>query len=113
MAYPHTVLIFLTSFYKIKNNAVLRNKRTYCAKVTLIRNRFKFLNLDTKIEARMEGITIIDSKVNKHRLMQIDLDVVSGDEESIEDLYDLIAIELRKKEELIPWEQAKKRLDTK
>jgi len=58
----------------------------------------------------MEAITILKNEANNHRLMQIDLDVLVGNEELLEDLYDIIAIELRKNEEAIPWEQAKQQL---
>ncbi len=42
--------------------------------------------------------------------MQIDLDLLAKDDEQLEDVYDIIAIELRKKEETIPWEQVKQQL---
>jgi hypothetical protein len=55
----------------------------------------------------MEAVTIIRDKENNHRVMQIDLDLLAKDEELLEDVYDMIAVELRKDEETIPWEQAK------
>jgi len=58
----------------------------------------------------MEAVSIIRNKENTHRLMQIDLDLLAKDEELLEDVYDMIAIELRKDEETIGWEQAKKQL---
>lgn len=58
----------------------------------------------------MEAITILRNESNNHRLMQIDLDALIANEEVLEDLYDLIAIELRRDEESIPWEEAKKQL---
>ena len=58
----------------------------------------------------MEAIRVFKNEANNHRLMQIDLDVLAKDEELLEDLYDIIAIELRKNEETIPWEQAKQEL---
>jgi len=58
----------------------------------------------------MEVITILRNEANNHRLMQIDLDLLAKDEELLEDLYDILAIELRKNEETIPWEEAKKQL---
>ena len=61
----------------------------------------------------MEAITIFNDKENNHRLMQIDLDLLAKDEELLEDVYDMIAIELRKNEESIPWEQAKQQLRKK
>jgi hypothetical protein len=66
-----------------------------------------FLNLNKKI---MDAITILKNEANNHRLMQIDLDVLAKDEEQLEDLYDIIAIELRKTEETVPWEQVKQQL---
>ncbi len=58
----------------------------------------------------MEAITILKNEANNHRLMQIDLDMLVGDEEQLEDVYDIIAVELRKNEETVPWEQDKKQL---
>lgn len=58
----------------------------------------------------MEAITILKNETNNHRLMQIDLDMLSIDEEQLEDLYDIIAVELRKNEETVPWDQAKQQL---
>ncbi len=45
-----------------------------------------------------------------HRLMQIDLDLLARDEEQLEDIYDIIAVELRRNEESVPWEQVKQQL---
>lgn len=59
----------------------------------------------------MEAITILKNESNNHRLMQIDLDVLAGNEEQLEDVYDIIAVELRKNEETVSWEQAKQQLD--
>ena len=58
----------------------------------------------------MEAITILKNESNNHRLMQIDLDMLVSDEEQLEDVYDIIAVELRKSEETVPWEEAKKQL---
>lgn len=58
----------------------------------------------------MEAITILKNETNNHRLMQIDLDMLSINEEQLEDLYDIIAVELRRNEETVPWEQAKQKL---
>ena len=55
----------------------------------------------------MEAVTLLNDKVSNHRLMQIDLDMLATDEQLLEDVYDLIAIEVRKNEETIPWEQVK------
>ena len=61
----------------------------------------------------MEAITILRNEANNLRLMQIDLDLLPKDAEMLEDIYDIIAIELRKKEESIPWEEARQRLQQK
>ena len=58
----------------------------------------------------MEIITILKDETNNRRLMQIDLDELAKDSELLEDLYDIIAIELRRDEETIPWEEVKKQL---
>ena len=58
----------------------------------------------------MEAITILKNESNNHRLIQIDLDMLVSDEEQLEDVYDIIAVELRKNEETITWEAAKKQL---
>ena len=58
----------------------------------------------------MEAITVLKNEKNNHRLMQIDLDLISKNDIPLEDLYDIIAIELRKNEETIPWEQVKQNL---
>ena len=58
----------------------------------------------------MEAITILKNESNNHRLMQIDLDMLAKDDELLEDVYDIIAIELRKNEESVPWEQVKQHL---
>lgn len=58
----------------------------------------------------MEAITILKNESNNHRLMQIDLDMLAEDEELPEDIYDLIAVALRKNEETVPWEQVKSAL---
>ena len=58
----------------------------------------------------MEAITILKNEANNHRLMQIDLDMLASDEEQLEDVYDIIAVELRKNEETVSWEEVKKQL---
>lgn len=62
------------------------------------------------IYLNMEAITILKNESNNHRLMQIDLDLLSKNNELLEDVYDIIAIELRKNEETVPWEQVKQQL---
>jgi hypothetical protein len=58
----------------------------------------------------MEAITILKNESNNHRVMQIDLDVLANNEEQLEDVYDIIAVELRKNEQAVSWEQAKQQL---
>lgn len=58
----------------------------------------------------MEAITILKNEANNHRLMQIDLDMLVRDEEQLEDVYDIIAVELRRNEETVSWEEAKEQL---
>jgi hypothetical protein len=61
----------------------------------------------------MEAITILRNEGNNHRLMQIDLDLLTGNEELLEDFYDLLAIELRRNEETLDWEEVKQQLQQK
>ena len=58
----------------------------------------------------MEAITILKNEANNHRLMQIDLDELVNNEEQLEYVYDIIAVEMRKSEESVSWEKAKKQL---
>lgn len=60
----------------------------------------------------MESITILRDEKNNRRLMQIDLDALAENEELLEDVYDLIAIELRRGEESVSWDEVKKSLET-
>ena len=58
----------------------------------------------------MEVITILKDETNNRRLMQIDLDELAKDEELLEDLYDIIAIEMRKNEDTFSWDEIKNQL---
>ncbi|GEO07647.1 hypothetical protein [Segetibacter aerophilus] len=58
----------------------------------------------------MDAITILKNESNNHRVMQIDLDLLGQNDEQLEDVYDIIAIELRRNEETIPWDKAKQQL---
>lgn len=58
----------------------------------------------------MEAVTIIRDRENNHRLMQIDLDLLVKDEELLEPIYDIIALELGKNEKSIPSKQANQQL---
>ena len=61
----------------------------------------------------MDAITILKNEANNHRLLQIDLDLLAKDEEQLEDVYDIIAVELRKHKETIHWKQVKQQLQGK
>jgi hypothetical protein len=58
----------------------------------------------------MEVITILRDETNNRRLMQINLDELAKDKELLEDIYDIIAIELRKNEETVEWDDVKNQL---
>lgn len=58
----------------------------------------------------MDAITILKNETNNHRLLQIDLNLLADNKEQLEDVYDIIAVELRKEEETLPWEQVKQQM---
>lgn len=58
----------------------------------------------------MNAITFLKDETHHRRIMQIDLDELSKDEDILEDIYDLLSIEMRKDEEVIPWEKLKKEI---
>ncbi len=58
----------------------------------------------------MDAVTFLRDEKNNHRVMQIDLDEIAMDETQLEDIYDILAVEMRKTEETIPWEEVKKQL---
>ncbi len=58
----------------------------------------------------MKGVTFLQDETNKKHLVQIDLEVLKGDPEKIEDLIDLLIAESRKDDEKLPWGEVKKRL---
>ena len=58
----------------------------------------------------MDAVTILRNEKNNHRVMQIDLDEIAMDETQLEDVYDILAVEMRKTEETVPWEEVKKQL---
>ena len=58
----------------------------------------------------MEVITILKDETHNRRLLQIDLNELAKDKEMLENIYDIIAIELRRDEETIPWDDVKKQL---
>jgi len=57
-----------------------------------------------------EPLQIFRDSRTDHKIMQIDLNVVSQNEELLEDIYDLIEIERTKNDALIPWETVKQNL---
>lgn len=58
----------------------------------------------------MDAITILKDETHNKKLIQIDIQEVSKNEELLEDLFDIIISESRKDDELISWEEAKKEL---
>jgi hypothetical protein len=58
----------------------------------------------------MDGVTFLKNEHNNHRLMQIDLDALPKNADALEDLYDMIAVQLRREEESVPWNVAKEEL---
>ncbi len=57
----------------------------------------------------MKGVTFLKDETSNKRYVQIELKTLEKDE-LWEDIFDLITIELRKKEETLSWEQVKKNL---
>ena len=49
----------------------------------------------------MDAVTILRNEKNNHRVMQIDLDEIAMDETQLEDVYDILAVEMRKTEETV------------
>ena len=60
----------------------------------------------------MEAIKIIKDEKDNRRYMQIDLDELAKNGEILEDIYDVIAIELRKDEETVSWDEVKRQLQS-
>ncbi len=58
----------------------------------------------------MDAITILKDETHNRKLIQVDLEELSKNEELIEDLFDIIISETRKTDELISWNEAKKEL---
>ena len=58
----------------------------------------------------MKGVTFLNDETNKKQLVQIDLEVLKGDPEKVEDLIDLLIAESRKDDEKLDWDDVKKRL---
>jgi hypothetical protein len=58
----------------------------------------------------MKGIRIIHDETKKKRYVQIDLDLIDTKRDEIDDYLDLLLIEARKDEPVIPFEEVEKRL---
>ncbi len=58
----------------------------------------------------MDAITILKDETHNRKIIQVDLQEFGKDEELIEYLFDIIISEIRKNDELILWEDAKKEL---
>jgi hypothetical protein len=58
----------------------------------------------------MDAITILKDETHNKKIIQVDLQELSKDEELIEDLFDIIISEIRKNDEVVSWEEAKKEL---
>jgi len=54
---------------------------------------------------------LLKNEKNNHRLMQIDLDLLASSGDDLEDVFDIIAVEMRRYEENISWETAKQQLN--
>lgn len=60
----------------------------------------------------MQGVTILKNESNNHRLIQIDLDELNGNEDALEDILDIITVEMRKDEESVAWNDVKKQMQS-
>jgi hypothetical protein len=58
----------------------------------------------------MKGVTFLNDETNKKQLVQIDMEVLKGDPETVEDLIDLLIAESRKDEEKLDRGDVKKSL---
>lgn len=58
----------------------------------------------------MKGVTFLLDETNKKQLVQIDMKVLQGDAEHVEDLIDLLIAESRKDDEKLDWAEVKKRI---
>jgi len=57
----------------------------------------------------MKGVTFLVDETHKKQLVQIDLNVLNGDAEQVNDLIDLLIAESRKDDEKMDWADVKKR----
>jgi hypothetical protein len=58
----------------------------------------------------MKGITFLKDETNKRDLVQIDMKILEGDAEKVEDLIDLLIAESRKNDKKLDWSDVRKRL---
>ncbi|MBX2971884.1 MAG: hypothetical protein KF797_02175 [Flavobacteriales bacterium] len=58
----------------------------------------------------MKGVTFLKDETNKRHLVQIDMKLLQGDAEQVEDLIDLLVAESRKDDEKLEWADVRKRL---
>jgi hypothetical protein len=58
----------------------------------------------------MKGITFLKDETNKRDLVQIDMKILEGDAEKVEDLIDLLIAESRKNDKQLDWSDVRKRL---
>ena len=58
----------------------------------------------------MKGVTFLVDQTNKKHLVQIDMKILEGDAEQVEDLIDLLIAESRKDDEKLDWADVKSRL---
>lgn len=58
----------------------------------------------------MKGVTFLKDETNKRDLVQIDMKILEGDAEKVEDLIDLLIAESRKHDKKLDWADVRKRL---
>jgi hypothetical protein len=58
----------------------------------------------------MRGLTVFKNEADGHKIVQIDMDYLVGNEELIEELADFLTIELRRNEDIVSWEDVKKQI---
>lgn len=58
----------------------------------------------------MKGVTFLKYETNKRDLVQIDMKILEGDAEKVEDLIDLLIAESRKHDKKLDWTDVRKRL---
>lgn len=61
----------------------------------------------------MKGISYLTDEKNKKKAVVIALDAIQKNEEEIHEFIDVLVAESRKGDEMINWEEAKKRLKKK